>query len=130
VKAIEHSRQLGAPINDGFNSRKNAFRGAPLDIFQKWQSCYILHNQDQFIVVREKIVDLGKFTFASHLLEHFSFVAQSVPSKRWQPQLTTLLGFKAHLDLYNDPDGDKVRRYCDEYSVLLFPLKRTPLQRG
>jgi hypothetical protein len=53
-----------------------------------------------------------------------------VEGKRWQPQLTTLLGLKAHLDLYNDPDGDKVRRYCDEYSLLLFPLKRTPLQRG
>ena len=46
-----------------------------------------------------------------------------VEGKRWQPQLTTLLGSKAYLDLYNDPDGDKVRRYCDEYSVLLFPLK-------
>jgi hypothetical protein len=53
-----------------------------------------------------------------------------VEGKRWQPQLTTLLGSKAYLDLYNDPDGDKVRRYCDEYSVLLFPLKRTPLKRG
>ena len=53
-----------------------------------------------------------------------------VEGKRWQPQLTTLLGSKAYLDLCNDPGGDKVRRYCDEYSVLLFPLKRTPLKRG
>jgi predicted nucleotidyltransferase len=48
-----------------------------------------------------------------------------VEGKRWQPQLTAMLGLKTHLDLYNDPDTDKVRRYCDECSVLLFPLKGT-----
>src|SRR6476659_2603908 len=34
-------------------------------------------------------------------------------SQKWQDELTSLLGLKAHVALYNDSDS-KVRGYCEE----------------
>jgi len=41
-------------------------------------------------------------------------------SKKWQGELTTMLGVKAHVNLYNEPHDETVRRACDESSVLLW----------
>jgi predicted nucleotidyltransferase len=41
-------------------------------------------------------------------------------SKKWQGELTTMLGVKAHVNLYNEPQDETVRRACDESSVLLW----------
>jgi predicted nucleotidyltransferase len=44
-------------------------------------------------------------------------------SKHWQEELTLLLqNQKVHVSLYNDPDGDTVRKACDAYCVKLFPV--------
>jgi hypothetical protein len=37
-----------------------------------------------------------------------------------------LLEAQVHIALYNDPDGSKVRSYCDEASFLLFPPDHAP----
>jgi predicted nucleotidyltransferase len=42
-------------------------------------------------------------------------------SRDWQIELSNLLGAKAHVALYNDPDPSPVRGSCDECSILLFP---------
>src|SRR5262245_29212430 len=42
-------------------------------------------------------------------------------SRTWQDELTSLLGSKAHVGLYNDPHSDIVRQSCNECSVTLFP---------
>jgi predicted nucleotidyltransferase len=41
-------------------------------------------------------------------------------SKKWQGELTTMLGVKAHVNLYNEPQDETVRRACDDSSVLLW----------
>jgi predicted nucleotidyltransferase len=45
-------------------------------------------------------------------------------SKKWQDELTTLLGVKAHVNLYNEPQDETVKRACDESSVLLWRIVR------
>jgi hypothetical protein len=39
-------------------------------------------------------------------------------------ELTTLLGVKAHVNLYNEPQDETVKRACDESSVLLWRIVR------
>ena len=41
--------------------------------------------------------------------------------QKWQAELTSLLGTKVHVGLYDDPEIDIVRRSCDDCSVMLFP---------
>jgi predicted nucleotidyltransferase len=41
-------------------------------------------------------------------------------SKKWQGELTTMLGVEAHVNLYNEPQDETVRSACDESSVLLW----------
>jgi hypothetical protein len=38
----------------------------------------------------------------------------------WQRELTGKLGLQAHVALYNEPDNDRVRRYCEAGCVVLF----------
>jgi predicted nucleotidyltransferase len=42
-------------------------------------------------------------------------------SQKWQDELTSRLELKAHVALYNETDDDRVRRYCDKCSIVLFP---------
>ena len=39
----------------------------------------------------------------------------------WQKELSDALILKVMLKQYNSPADDTVRRYCDEFSVVLFP---------
>jgi hypothetical protein len=39
----------------------------------------------------------------------------------WQKELSDALVLKVMLKQYNAPADDTVRRYCDEFSVVLFP---------
>ena len=41
-------------------------------------------------------------------------------AQKWQTELTSLLGTKVHVGLYDDPDMDIIRRSCDECSIVLF----------
>jgi predicted nucleotidyltransferase len=56
---------------------------------------------------------------------HKPLKAQTVRSiwlavgKQWDEELTTLLGHKVQVSLYNDPDSDIVRVSCDKASLRL-----------
>ena len=39
--------------------------------------------------------------------------------KQWQDELTSLLEWRVHVGLYNDPDSDLTRHECHRLSVLL-----------
>jgi predicted nucleotidyltransferase len=42
-------------------------------------------------------------------------------ANEWQKELSDGLGLGVRLKQYNSPADDTVRRYCDEFSVVLFP---------
>jgi predicted nucleotidyltransferase len=42
-------------------------------------------------------------------------------ANEWQKDLSDVLVLKVKLKQYNSPADDTVRRYCDEFSVVLFP---------
>jgi predicted nucleotidyltransferase len=42
-------------------------------------------------------------------------------ANEWQKELSDALVLKVMLKQYNSPADDTVRRYCDEFSVVLFP---------
>jgi predicted nucleotidyltransferase len=42
-------------------------------------------------------------------------------ANEWQKELSDALILKVMLKQYNSPADDTVRRYCDEFSVVLFP---------
>jgi len=41
-------------------------------------------------------------------------------ARGWEDELSKALGLTVHVKQYNCPADDRVRRYCDEYSVVLF----------
>jgi predicted nucleotidyltransferase len=43
--------------------------------------------------------------------------------QRWQDELTSVLGLKAHVNLYNHPADPTVRAHCDEGSFVLVAFK-------
>jgi hypothetical protein len=45
---------------------------------------------------------------------------------KWGTELLDKFGLTTHVNLYNDPDGDTVKRYCDCFSILLFSRSLAP----
>jgi predicted nucleotidyltransferase len=50
-------------------------------------------------------------------------------ANEWVVELSEKLGLKAHLKQYNCPADDRVKGYCDEYGIVLFP-STVPSFRG
>jgi predicted nucleotidyltransferase len=44
----------------------------------------------------------------------------------WENHLRQATGLDVHIKQYNSTDSDRVRRWCDELSVVLFPKAKDP----
>jgi predicted nucleotidyltransferase len=44
-------------------------------------------------------------------------------ASRWEEHLHQATGLTVRIKQYNSPESDRVRRWCDEFSVVLYPIE-------
>jgi predicted nucleotidyltransferase len=112
-------RRLTGPVPPQITeAQKNAVRRWAKDVAPKVSEVRLFGSRARGCARPDSDVDLAVTIDTSN--PGVVLGVYQAEGENWEKQLTSRLGMKVHIGLYNDPVADCVRKSCDACSVRLF----------